>query len=347
MKRAKDVKGVTQRKDGYWIVYYYDSDGVRRSKSFGKGRKGENAAVKFKMGVDLDKAKGKEVRASSSMHLDELAQLYLDDLKAKNRSMSYRKDIAAMLNNHVLPMMNRKPVDKLTYHDVTAKVTGYYQDRGVCQKTINRYLSYLKIIFNWGQEFEYTNSNPLRRWKKPREEKRRVKLDLDDLKKIMKHAAPHLAWAIEVQFNLGTRPGPSELFKIRWEDVNFNTGRVYVFATKIDESRDIPVSPGFLRRLHKRKQQAQSDYVIEYKGRPIKKLRSSLKTACGKAGITYNVRMYDIRHLFATTQLVGGADLAAVSALLGHKDISTTQQHYYELLKGEKERAVNMLPSLL
>lgn len=44
--------------------------------------------------------------------------------------------------------------------------------------------------------------------------------------------------------------------------------------------------------------------------------------------------------------LTGGADLAAVSMLLGHSTIQMTANVYYNLQKGEKERAVSLLPSL-
>jgi integrase len=39
--------------------------------------------------------------------------------------------------------------------------------------------------------------------------------------------------------------------------------------------------------------------------------------------------------------------LAAVSALLGHASIDTTQKHYYHLLAGEKERAIATKPGLV
>ena len=75
-------------------------------------------------------------------------------------------------------------------------------------------------------------------------------------------------------------------------------------------------------------------------------IRKGFRRACERAGITYPVRMYDLRHLFATTMLSKGADLAAVSKLLGHSMISTTTSHYYHCLAGEKERAVSLLPEL-
>ena len=78
----------------------------------------------------------------------------------------------------------------------------------------------------------------------------------------------------------------------------------------------------------------------------MKNSRRSFHAACNRTGISYPVRMDDIRHLFASTMLTGGADLAAVSKLLGHSTIQMTANVYYNLQRGEKERAVGLLPSL-
>ena len=61
---------------------------------------------------------------------------------------------------------------------------------------------------------------------------------------------------------------------------------------------------------------------------------------------TYPVRMYDFRHLFATMMLNKGADLAAVSKLMGHAKITTTANVYYETRSSEMKRAVSLLPQL-
>ena len=81
-------------------------------------------------------------------------------------------------------------------------------------------------------------------------------------------------------------------------------------------------------------------------GRGLTTIRKSFKNACQRAGITYPTRMYDLRHLFATTLLNKGADLAAVSKMMGHSTVKLTADTYYHYMSGEKERAVRLLPGL-
>lgn len=92
---------------------------------------------------------------------------------------------------------------------------------------------------------------------------------------------------------------------------------------------------------------SESGYIIEYKGKPVTTIRNGFNAACDRAGIKVPVRMYDLRHLFATTMLANGADLAAVSKLMGHSTVKMTADVYYHYLEGEKERAVSKLPSLV
>lgn len=94
------------------------------------------------------------------------------------------------------------------------------------------------------------------------------------------------------------------------------------------------------------KAQAQSPFVVEYQGRPMRKIRNSFKTACKKAGINYDVRMYDIRHLNVTAQLAAGADLKSVSERAGHATTKTTLEVYYHCRDEQKVEAANKIPSL-
>ena len=78
---------------------------------------------------------------------------------------------------------------------------------------------------------------------------------------------------------------------------------VRIYATKTKTFRTVPVTPAFLERLREMKDKSQSSYIIEYRGRPVTTIRKSFNNACDRAGIKVPVRMYDLRHLFATTML--------------------------------------------
>lgn len=54
-----------------------------------------------------------------------------------------------------------------------------------------------------------------------------------------------------------TCPGPSELFSIRWQDVDFDRNYVQVFATKTKSWRDIPINQEFRAKLLSSKGSAQ------------------------------------------------------------------------------------------
>jgi integrase len=335
---------VHQRKDGRYYVSYRDETGKQRVEYFGRGKDALKRAESYDLQLKAERKLGVRPQAKSKVYLDDLARAYIKDREANSASINYLTCLRGLLNNHILPILGTKPVDELAYDDML-NIAELYKDKS--QATRNRYFTYLKAIFRWGLKHEITKNNPLKNWVKKKEQPWRFQLTVDDLKKILTKAAPHLKWAIEVEWNLGTRPGASELLSLKWEHIDFERNIVSVFATKTKDWREIPISEEFKKHLIEMRDVAKTEYVIEYQGRKLGKIKTAFRTACRKAGITYPCRMYDIRHLFASVMLSGGADLAAVSKLLGHSNIIMTANVYYELMKGEKERAVGILPSIL
>ncbi len=338
--------GVYKRKDGRWQVGYRDEQGTVRSRVFPPGRDGKRKAEAFDLEVKLLKKQGKQLPLSrqEGIYLDDLAQRWVDQKKAEGKAKRWLKEWAQILNKVFIPAFSDKPCHRITQEDVVAVVAAHYSQ--VSQPTRNRYIRYLKTVFAYGVDQGHLESNPLRRWKRPKEEPRKPRLNVADLEKIMRHAAPHLQWSLEALWNLGCRAGRSELFALKWEHVDYDKGGIHIFGAKTNTWRFVPCSQAFMRKLWERQQSSPCAWVVDYEGKPINKIRRSLGTACQRAGITYDVRLYDVRHLFASTLLSKGADLAAVSALLGHADITTTQRHYYHLLQGEKQRAVELLPTI-
>ena len=228
----------------------------------------------------------------------------------RGRSQRHLDEYSHILNKKVLPSLCYKPVDQLTYDEVIEFVSVTWGHLSIA--TRQRQIAYLQSIFRFGIRHKITTNNPLSGWSNQKEPKRDFRLTVKDLQKLMDVAPPHLAWALEVEWELGTRPGVTELFDLRWDDVDFDAATIRVRGTKTATSdRIMPLTPPFVDRLRERKKTARSGHLIEYAGRPVKSIRRGLDLAARRAGLAYKVRPYDLRHLFASVMLAGGGDLAA------------------------------------
>ncbi|MEL7640367.1 MAG: site-specific integrase [Solidesulfovibrio sp.] len=371
--------GVYQRSER-WMVYYH-VNGKRHDKSFGRGELAQakaqvfdkavrealehgqpipdpalvTAPVQVVKTVSLNNEPSSQVlgQQPTGMTLSDLGARYLDHMRASGRTDNHIRNIERLLANKFIPVLGDKPVNSMTYQGDMVPFILHFQ--GISDKTkkersqvtINKYCDYLNFMFHFGIANDFTKVNPLKNWKKAKTQPREMKLTLDDAKKIMACAEPHLKWAMEVCFNIGARPGESELLALKWEHVDFNAATVRIYATKTKTYRIVPINPIFLKRMEQVRATSQSGFIIEYNGKPVSRIVKSFRNACTRAGISYPTRMYDLRHLFATTLLRKGADLAAVSKMMGHSTVKLTADTYYHYMEGEKERAVRLLPELL
>lgn len=340
------MSAVAQTTNGVWYVQYR-IPGIPSPKKeyFGKGVLAQQKAEQRSMELSEGRIYTPQLLSSrKAVYLDELGQCYLDVMKAKNKTKNWITVLKYLLNEHFLPCLCHVAVDQLTFQDVV-RVAERFSEKSLATK--NRYMDSLHAIFRFGINHELTSMDPMKHWKKMRERPREVFLTVEDLAKIYNAACPHLKWIIEVEWELGTRPGRSELFALMWSDVDFERNMLRIRGTKTTTSnRLIPLTPHFKARLLEMRAKAATNYVIEFRGKPVGSCKTSFKGACEKAEVKYPVRLYDIRHLFASTILANGGDLKAVSKLLGHANTKMTADIYYHELKGEKILALERKPQL-
>jgi len=113
----------------------------------------------------------------------------------------------------------------------------------------------------------------------------------------------------------------SELINVQKNDIEKNWIRV-LFA-KGSKQRVVPIADIALKALSEylENRSKKSDYIfINYKGDPLS--RVSIFKICKKY---YDVSPHVFRHSYATSLILGGADLMVVSELLGHSNLETTQ----------------------
>lgn len=120
---------------------------------------------------------------------------------------------------------------------------------------------------------------------------------------------------VEFMAYSGMRPG--EIQHLLWEHIGEDVIAVYggKEGTKNREPRKVPIIPAMADLLARMR--AGNTCV----GRVfwITKPRDALRNACKRLGLAHQ-RIYNLRHLFATTCLEAGVDVPTFAMWLGHKD---------------------------
>jgi integrase len=336
----------TKTKAGYHVVSYRDEQGRGRTRSFGKGVKAKEEARKFATEIDYKKAHDEPLPISrgEGLYLNELCQLWVNQKLAQGRKDRWLTEWTETFNKVFFTPLCKHPAHRITQADVIAIVGANYSGRA--QATRNRYVGYLKSIFEYGVEQGHLKTNPLSKWKGGKEPRRKSQLTLEDLKSIQAVCAPHLAWALDVAWAIPCRPGPTDLYALRF-DRNVKPGRngVEVYHSKVGKWAFIQLDEWFMRSLAIQEKIHTSGHLIEYKGKPVDRLDTSLDTAAKRVGLTYSVCMYDVRHLWITTALDKGIEPSAIAYMAG-TSVEMIHKNYYEPHAAEKARAVEIMPKL-
>lgn len=157
-----------------------------------------------------------------------------------------------------------------------------------------------------------------------------VVLARDDVLKIIS-SIKNLKHQLMISLAYGAGLRVSEVVKIRVKDLNFLEKIIYVRQAKGSKDR-ITVLPekllsdlkdfGFFKK--------KDDFLFESERGGRLTTRTAQKifsNALLKAGISADATFHSLRHSFATHLLENGTDIRYIQALLGHRNIRTTQRY--------------------
>ncbi len=199
--------------------------------------------------------------------------------------------------------------------------------------TVNRYLSALSHAFAVAeQEWQWIDSNPVRKVRKLKEPRGRVRFLTDDerarlLETCKQSPSRHLYPIVVLALSTGMRLG--EITGLRWNDINLNDGRIILEETKNGERRLVPLVGFALDALkeHSKIRRLGFDYVFssDQKNQPVI-IRKAWNTALEKAEIE-DFRFHDLRHSAASYLAMNGATLAEIAEVLGHKTLQMVKRY--------------------
>jgi len=257
--------------------------------------------------------------------------------------------------------------------------------KGRTHGAVNRPIAYLRALLNHAYKTDIIDTHPLAKFKQLKEDKNKVVryLDESESKRLRKALIDrdkkaqlervssnqwrqdrgydllpeipvnsfknHLTPIVLLDLNTGMRR--SEVFDLKWKDIDFSAKTLAVNGTEDNENggsksgntRIIPLNDEAIEVLTKWKKQTASELFVftNKNGGKLTDIKKSFKAILKTAKIS-NFRFHDIRHDFASQLVMKGVDLNTVRELLGHSDLQMTMR-YAHLSPNHKSKAVSLL----
>lgn len=294
--------------------------------------------VKNKLSGILAKYHVKKVE-QTEVHpdLSEKIKLFLSSKKLEGLSKVTLDSYLIELN--IFSKNIKKRVEDISTADIRVFLGGFEHLK---LSSVSRKLSVLKSFFGWLTAEEFLQRDPTTKIKPPKKEKRMPKaLTIEELELLRESCKTNRQRAfLEVLYATGCRL--SEIHNLNKSDINYQTMSCRVIG-KGNKEREVYFSPRAMYHLRKylmnRTDDTEALMITERK--PYRRLskrgiQREIAKVATQAGLDKKISPHTMRHTFATLTLNNGADIAAVQALLGHEDPSTTQ--IYAQLTEEKKR---------
>lgn len=294
---------------------------------------------------EVKEAKRLKTAATSITFLD-LSTRYLDFAEAR-----YTKPVVSEKRLHVQEFIGFLGGDR-TVEDITAAdASGFLL--GIRQKIsaygANKRRKDLLALWNWGQRILDIEPNPFAKTEKyPHNRKTPVVPTEEEILRLLAVTKGQDRVLLEVYINTGARK--SEVFRLQWEDVNFDQQTILLGTRKTRDGsmkyRTLPMNQrltDWLQWWWKNRAVKDTPFVFvdqrgkSRQGQPFTSRRTFMAELCKKAKIRH-IGFHALRHYFTSVL----ADRHKISTptlqnLLGHQSPNTTAIYTHAVSEGARE----------
>ncbi len=288
-RRYKTADGTIKESPTLWIKYFRDGKSYRESA--GTSKEGEaKRLLKLREG---DAARGVPiVPRAGRVKFRELAQGVEDDYRINGKRTL--RDLKMRLRLHLLPYFGECRADSITTATIN-KYAALRQEQGAANGSINRELAIVKRAYSLAQQAGTILHGP--HVPRLKESKPRAGFfERDRFEVLQRHLPPTLRRVATFSYLTGWRV-PSEVLKLQWRQVDFQTGIVTLDpgTTKHEEGRVFYLRGELLETLRAQRavtEEAQRRLAViipwvwhRSNGERIQSFTKAWKTACRLAGI--------------------------------------------------------------
>lgn len=221
---------------------------------------------------------------------------------------------------------------------------GPHQGRPLAPATVNRRVALLSKVFRLAiEEWDWARDNPCHVRALPENNERdRLLSEVEQAalnEALSAHSEPSLYPFVLVALYTGMRA--SEVQRLRWEDLDTETGHIQIKQSKNKEKRSVVVGGAALELLKNWRQ----SHALRWKGYVFGNsttgtapynYQAHWKQAKEAAGVE-DFRFHDLRHAFTTAALRAGMNPVMVQLVTGHKS-SQMLKRYSHLTKDVAEQ---------
>jgi len=200
---------------------------------------------------------------------------------------------------------------------------------GIQDGTIHTELGHLRMVLLWAEKNKLLDKAPaIERPAKP--EPKWDHLTRGEITGLMTAAnSPHVKLAINLMIATGARNEAA--MQLTWDRVDFER-RMIQLRNPFDRSRrkgraTVPMNDRLYEALLAAKDGAQTPFVIEWAGQPVKSIKRGLKAAGAAIGRP-DVSPHMLRHSAAVWLAEDGHSFEEIAQYLGHGDSKTTAKVY-------------------
>jgi len=264
--------------------------------------------------------------------LNEFSVEYLDFVQNTIQKRSWKRDQLSLKN--LTKTFGGLPLNEITPNHLISYQTKRLSE-GKKPATVNRELSCLRGLINTAiKRNRFKGRNPVSEIKFL-EENNQVEriLTREEEERLLDACPPHLKPIIILALNSGLRK--SEIIHLKWNDLDLRNELIAIEATntKNKKLKRIPMNSKVRDLLLLQYALSGSgEYVfLNSRGIPFKdynSIKTSFGNACKKANIR-GLRFHDLRHSCASRMVENGANIVAVSKILGHSSISVTMRYVH------------------
>lgn len=296
--------------------------------------------------------------------LSEYSIKFFNVHKEKVRSHIHKQNIN-LYDNHILPLFGKliiSDIKPLNIEEWQVNLTNKYS-----VYTVKRIRSIFNMILDSAYKNDLISFNPFTKVSQPINKQFKKLESLEDeidpfntteIKTILENSTPKYFYFFYIMLLTGMRPG--EIVSLTWKDIDFEKRRIAVDKTtvlgnvgNVKTSSSVRyvdiVKPLYdmLKKFYNNSLHEQYLFTTKY-GKPYYNhtiFARTFKTLLENNNIRHR-NLYNLRHTFATNMILDGIDLLWISNMLGHKDISVTQEVYIRFIKEDDDKRLEKLKKI-